>query len=78
MELEKTKIKIRCEFGACKGIADYTVVLKRVGIRSRLHVCSECLKTLSGLVDKTFGGKTDSDKKPPKSIETLKGKNRNE
>jgi len=76
MELEKTRIKIRCEFGACKGIADYTVVLRRVGIRSRLHVCSDCLKTLGELIGKTFGEKRDDEKqaKPPRSIETLKGK----
>ena len=67
MELEKTSCKIRCEMGACKNMAAYTVKLSRVGIRSRLHVCEACLSELYGLIGQTV---------IPKSIETVtkKGK----
>jgi len=75
MQLEKPKFKIRCELGACKVLSAYTIRLARVGIRSRIHVCSECLQSLGELIKKEFK-KADEPKKVkvPKSIETLKPK----
>ena len=68
MQLEKTRVKIRCEMGACKNPADYTVQLNRVGIRSRIHICGACLAELGTLIN----AETAPAAKPPKSIETLK------
>lgn len=67
MELTETKYKIRCEMGACKNLADKTVQLKRVGIKSHLHICNACLKELYEKIGETM---------VPKSIETAgkKGK----
>ena len=71
MQLEKTKVKIRCEMGACKNPAAYTVRLSRVGIRSRIHICTECLAALGDLIaNETRAG--EKPVSPPKSIETLK------
>jgi hypothetical protein len=81
MELEKTKVRIRCEIGACKKPADYTVKLSRVGIRSRIHICTDCLKELSRLAMPEFNPPEPetAESAPaagavPKSIETLKPK----
>lgn len=61
MKLIKGTRKIRCEMGACRNLADYTISMNRVGIRSSIHVCNECLKELYGLIGETI---------IPKSIET--------
>lgn len=67
MELTDTKYKIRCEMGACKRRADKTVKLARVGVKSSLHVCNDCLKELYALIGATL---------VPKSIETAAKKGR--
>lgn len=56
MELVKTVFKIRCEMGACKNMADYTVRMDRVGVRCRLHICRECLVGLCRAAQKELGG----------------------
>lgn len=61
MELIDTPAKIRCEMGACKNFAAKTVKMSRVGIRSRLHICDDCLRQLYTLIGKEV---------VPKSIET--------
>lgn len=61
MELLDTPYKIRCEMGACKNFASKTVKLSRVGIKSRIHICENCLKELYALIGSTI---------VPKSIET--------
>lgn len=65
MELIDAKCKIRCEMGACKNMAAKTVKLSRVGIKSRIHVCEDCLKELYTLIGATL---------VPKSIETAQKK----
>ncbi len=65
MELIKNKYKIRCEMGACKNVADYTVKMNRVGIKSRIHVCSDCLKELYELIGSEI---------IPQSIEIKRGR----
>lgn len=50
MELVETKYKIRCEMGACKNRAAHTIKMSRTGIRSRIHVCDECLRELYSLI----------------------------
>lgn len=70
MELIDVKNKIRCEMGACKNMATKTVKMNRVGVKSRIHVCDECLKELYGLIGSNL---------IPKSIETAAKKgNRSE
>ena len=71
MQLEKTKVKIRCEMGACKNFATHTIHLARVGIRSRIHVCEGCLKELGALIAAETASPSAS-APPPKSFETLK------
>lgn len=68
MELTDTKHKIRCELGACRNPAKKTIKFSRVGIKSSLHVCEDCLRELYGLIGADL---------IPKSIETAvkKGKN---
>ncbi|MDE6398960.1 MAG: hypothetical protein K2L51_06535 [Clostridiales bacterium] len=67
MELQDAKCKIRCEMGACNNMATKTVKMRRVGIRSSLHICDACLKELYERIGETL---------IPKSIETAakKGK----
>lgn len=82
MLIEKVKVRIRCELGACKERAAHTIRLARVGIRSRIHVCELCLKELAEVIKTVYPEKaaevvkveTKKDDKPPKSIETLKPK----
>lgn len=69
MELLENKCKIRCEMGACKNLATRTVKMSRVGIKSSIHVCDDCLKELYGLI----GGALI-----PKSIETAAKKGKRE
>ena len=74
MQLEKTKVKIRCEMGACKNFATHTIHLARVGIRSRIHVCGACLADLGALIQNETAPSEPLPTPPPKSFETLKGK----
>lgn len=46
MEIIPNKYKLRCELGACKNLATHTIKFSRVGIRSRIHICGECLADL--------------------------------
>ena len=66
MELIENKCKIGCEMGACKNRATKTIKFSRVGIKSRLHVCDDCLKELYSLIGARY---------VPKSIETANRKN---
>lgn len=65
MELIDAKYKIRCEMGACKNMASKTVKLNRVGIKSSLHICDDCLRELYARIGETL---------VPKSIETAVAK----
>ncbi|MBQ4049588.1 MAG: hypothetical protein IJD07_02935 [Clostridia bacterium] len=67
MKLEKNTRKIKCEMGACKNNADYTIGLKRVGLKNSIHVCEACLKELYELTGALI---------IPKSVETAKEKRR--
>ncbi len=67
MKLEKNERKIRCEMGACKSLADYRIRLNRMGLRSCVYMCSDCLKELYSLVGAML---------IPKSVETAKEKRR--
>lgn len=67
MELCNAECKIKCEMGACKNKAARTIKLSRVGIRSRIHVCDDCLKELYTLIGTQI---------VPKSVETAKKKER--
>ncbi len=64
MQLLKAKYKIKCEMGACKNTATHTIKLARVGLKSQIHICSDCLQELSDLIASEI---------VPKSIETLNG-----
>ncbi len=61
MTLQKQKGKVRCDMGSCKNRADYVIKLDRMGIKSTINVCSDCLNELYSLI----GGEV-----VPKSIET--------
>ena len=67
MKLTNTPYKIRCEMGVCKNFASKSIISERVGIRSNLHVCSQCLIELYKLIGATV---------IPSSIETLAKKGR--
>ncbi|MCL2374912.1 MAG: hypothetical protein FWC82_00070 [Firmicutes bacterium] len=75
MQLEKSRVRIRCEFGACKESAEFTVKLARVGIRSRIHICKACMVELGALICQELAPPVAEAVAPaPKSIETLKPK----
>lgn len=63
MQLLEAKYRIRCEMGACKKPATHTIKLARVGLRSQIHICKDCLMELGTLINSQV---------VPKSIETLK------
>lgn len=65
MKLIKENVKIRCEMGACKNFATHSIKMDRVGIRSHIHVCDQCLSELYTLIGNEV---------VPKSIETAKRK----
>ncbi|MCL2599391.1 MAG: hypothetical protein FWD76_05750 [Firmicutes bacterium] len=49
MNIIKTRYKIACECGACRKMAEHTIVFDKVGLGKCLHICSACtaqLKTL--------------------------------
>lgn len=68
MELIKNDKRVKCEFGTCKNIADYTIKFARVGLKSSVHLCEHCLLELYGLIGEVI---------TPKSIETVKPKDKN-
>lgn len=47
MEIKKCKFRLRCEMGACGKRAEYTIMPARVGIRSSVHICADCLKSIT-------------------------------
>lgn len=51
MKLIKNNQKVRCEMGVCRNKADYSIALDRVGIRSRIHICKQCLCELRRIID---------------------------
>ncbi len=51
MKLIKNNQKVRCEMGICRNNADYSIALDRVGIRSRIHICKQCLSELKRIID---------------------------
>lgn len=57
MQLINTEYKIRCEMGACKNPAKKTIKMNRVGIRSRIHICENCLNELYQLVGESLASK---------------------
>lgn len=65
MQLVKTKHKIKCEMGVCRNDAAYSIKMDRVGIRSQIHVCENCLNDLYRIIGESV---------IPKSIETAKKK----
>lgn len=65
MQLTTVKHKIKCEMGACKNNAVYSIKMDRVGIRSQIHICDKCLSELYDII---------GDAVIPKSIETAKRK----
>ena len=50
MKLIDTPYKIRCEMGTCKNFASKSIASERVGIKSNIHLCSDCLKSLYTLI----------------------------
>ncbi len=51
MKLIKNNQKVRCEMGVCRNLADYSITLDRVGIKSRIHICKDCLNELKRIID---------------------------
>lgn len=62
MQLIKAE-KGKCEMGACKKRAAYSIRMDRIGIKSRIDICAECLKKLYGVLGEAV---------VPKSIETIR------
>ena len=48
MEIIPNKYKLRCELGLCTNRAEHTIKFSRAGIRSRIHLCGDCLRALCG------------------------------
>ena len=48
MEIIPNKYKLRCELGLCANRAEHTIKFSRAGIRSRIHLCGDCLRALCG------------------------------
>jgi hypothetical protein len=63
MKLQKSEEKRKCEMGNCKNKASYAIKLERMGIKSVLYVCENCLRDLYKLIGEEI---------VPKSIETLR------
>lgn len=55
MELVSCKYRLRCELGACGRRAEYTVVPERSGVKSRLHLCGDCLRDIARLAAEALG-----------------------
>jgi hypothetical protein len=55
MKIITTPYKIRCDLGVCHNFARSAVVLDRVGIGSRIHICESCMRTLYALMQEQLG-----------------------
>ena len=62
MKLDKEE-KGKCEMGRCRKKANYCIRTQRIGVRSRILICAECLRVLHKIL---------SEEIIPKSIETVK------
>ena len=72
MELIKTPYRIRCEMGVCKNVASHTVMLSRCGVKSRIHICDDCMKELYALIGQTL--KEQGETPPDTTLKKRKGK----
>ncbi|MFI3229049.1 MAG: hypothetical protein R3Y23_02650 [Bacillota bacterium] len=64
MRLEKIKVKIRCDIGLCKNMADYTIIKDGTPRSHQLYICNECAVALA---------KSIKDELYPKKIKKPKG-----
>ena len=51
MELRETKVKIKCDNGACRNYADYIVYRKDTMPSATLRLCKECLFKIGELAN---------------------------
>ena len=65
MKLIKTEGKNKCELGSCRNPATHVIKLDRLGIKSTVFACDECLEKLYRAIGQI---------KIPKSYETAKPK----
>ncbi len=72
MELRETKIKTKCDNGACKNMADYEVYRADTMASQRLRLCKRCLQSLSELAKQVKW-----DFKPPKVQNNIPKNNKN-
>ena len=69
MKLIKSESKNKCELGACRNTANFMIKLDRMGIKSTIYACKDCLTELYRAIGAEF---------IPKSFETAKPKRKNE
>lgn len=55
----------KCEMGGCRKKAEYSIRMDRIGIKSRIYICKDCVGTLYRILGEEI---------VPKSIETVRKK----
>ena len=55
MKIEKCKIKIKCDVGGCRNMADKAIRFD--GVTNQFNLCDECLDKLAKQIEKVKGGK---------------------
>lgn len=50
MNIEETKMKIKCSASGCQNKADYTIVNKKFVFDGNFYLCENCLKQLYALI----------------------------
>ena len=50
MNIEPTKVKVRCSASGCSNHSTYTIVNKKFVFDGNFYFCDSCLKQLYGLI----------------------------
>lgn len=50
MNIEQTKVKIRCSVSGCDNFSEYTIVNKKFVFDGNFYLCNSCLRDLYSMI----------------------------
>ncbi len=63
MQLEKAKVKIRCDMGLCKNMADFTIKQSGTPRSHQMYICTDCAVALGKAIKTALNSSKTKTKK---------------